>query len=61
MGYPNVTNVFRGWRSSGGHWANIIGRSRAAGFGFARAANGSHYWVAKYGDRLPKSGKSTHE
>lgn len=49
-GYPNVTSVFRGWRSSGGHWANIISRTRVAGFGYAASANGSTYWVAMYGD-----------
>ncbi|MCU0960078.1 MAG: CAP domain-containing protein [Pirellulaceae bacterium] len=50
MGQPTVRSAFQSWRSSSGHWANIISGARLAGFGYAIAPDGSTYWVAMYGN-----------
>ena len=49
MGHRGVSDVFQGWRSSSGHWANITSGATEAGFGFAISANGMTYWVGMYG------------
>jgi len=50
MGQPTVASAFQSWRSSSGHWANIISGAALAGFGYAVAPDGSTYWVAMYGN-----------
>ena len=50
MGQPTVASAFQSWRSSSGHWANIISGATLAGFGYAIAPDGSTYWVAVYGN-----------
>jgi uncharacterized protein YkwD len=50
MGQPTVASAFQSWRSSSGHWANIISSASLAGFGYAIAPDGSTYWVAMYGN-----------
>jgi uncharacterized protein YkwD len=50
MGQPTVVSAFQSWRSSSGHWANIISGASLAGFGYAVAPDGSTYWVAMYGN-----------
>ncbi|MHB8969549.1 MAG: CAP domain-containing protein [Pirellulaceae bacterium] len=50
MGQPTVASAFQSWRSSSGHWANIISGATLAGFGYAVAPDGSTYWVAMYGN-----------
>ena len=50
MGQPTVSSAFQSWRSSSGHWSNIISGATLAGFGYAVAADGSAYWVGMYGN-----------
>ena len=50
MGQPTVVSAFQSWRSSSGHWSNIISGATLAGFGYAVAPDGSTYWVAVYGN-----------
>lgn len=50
MGQPTVSSAFQSWRSSSGHWSNIISGATLAGFGYAVAADGSTYWVGMYGN-----------
>lgn len=50
MGQPTVHSVFQSWRSSPGHWANMISGATLAGFGYALSPNGTAYWVAMYGN-----------
>ncbi|MHB0959924.1 MAG: CAP domain-containing protein [Pirellulaceae bacterium] len=50
MGQPTVTSAFQSWRTSSGHWANIVGSASRAGFGYAIGPDGSTYWVAMYGN-----------
>ncbi len=50
MGQPTVRSVFQSWRTSSGHWANMISNTTLAGFGYAVAPDGSTYWVAMYGN-----------
>jgi uncharacterized protein YkwD len=50
MGQPTVSSAFQSWRSSSGHWSNIISGATLAGFGYAVAADGSTYWVGVYGN-----------
>jgi uncharacterized protein YkwD len=49
LGQGNVLSAFRSWRNSSGHWASIISDAPEVGFGYARNASGSPYWVAVYG------------
>lgn len=50
MGQPTIRSAFASWRSSGGHWANIISNTRYAGFGYGISPSGEKYWVAMYGN-----------
>ncbi|MFO7904636.1 MAG: CAP domain-containing protein [Pirellulaceae bacterium] len=50
MGHHTIGEVFRGWRASGGHWANMTGHEELAGFGYGIGPNGERYWVAVYGN-----------
>lgn len=50
MGQPTVSSAFQSWRSSSGHWSNIISGATLAGFGYAVAPDGSTYWVGMYGN-----------
>lgn len=50
MGHHTIKGVFRGWRASGGHWANMTGREGLAGFGYGIGPHGERYWVAVYGN-----------
>ena len=50
QGQPTVSSVFRSWRASGGHWANIKSNSRLAGFGYGISPHGEKFWVAMYGN-----------
>jgi uncharacterized protein YkwD len=50
MGQPTVSSVFQSWRTSSGHWANIISSARVAGFGYAVGSDGNAYWVGMYGN-----------
>lgn len=50
MGHTAVREAFQGWRTSGGHWANIISNNKYAGFGYGISPSGEHYWVAVYGN-----------
>jgi len=49
LGQGSVLSAFRSWRNSSGHWASIISDAPEVGFGYARSAGGSPYWVAVYG------------
>lgn len=50
MGHRTIGGVFRGWRASGGHWANMTGHEEFAGFGYGISPSGERYWVAVYGN-----------
>ncbi len=50
MGQPTIRSVFQSWRTSSGHWSNIISHNRLAGFGYGISPNGERYWVAMYGN-----------
>ena len=50
MGQPTVSSAFQSWRSSSGHWSNIISHNTLAGFGYGISPDGSSYWVAMYGN-----------
>jgi uncharacterized protein YkwD len=49
MGQTTISSVFQSWRSSPGHWSNIISRTSLAGFGYGISPSGERYWVAVYG------------
>lgn len=49
-GQSGTSSAFQDWSRSSGHWANMTSRTRSAGFGAARGANGQTYYVALYGD-----------
>ncbi len=50
MGQPTVSSAFQSWRSSSGHWSNIISHNTLVGFGYGISPDGSSYWVAMYGN-----------
>jgi uncharacterized protein YkwD len=50
MGYPTIDSVMDGWMESPGHKRNILSkRYTHAGFGYAKAKDGSPYWCAQFG------------
>ena len=55
MGHSTISEAFRGWRNSGGHWASIISPATEVGFGYAVNSRGTAYWVGVYGFPLEKS------
>ncbi len=50
MGQPTIRSAFQSWRTSSGHWANIISHNTLAGFGYGISPSGERYWVAMYGN-----------
>jgi hypothetical protein len=49
-GYPSVDKTFTAWLDSGDHRAAILAANTSdAGFGYARARDGTTYWVGLYG------------
>ena len=49
MGQKSIREVFRDWKRSRGHYRNMMGRAKVVGFGCARSARGSLFFVAMYG------------
>lgn len=50
MGQPDEESVLHDWMNSPGHRRNILNRRYThAGFGYAKAANGTPYWCVQFG------------
>ncbi len=50
MGQPTIRSAFQSWRTSSGHWSNIIAPNKLVGFGYGLSPSGAPYWVAMYGN-----------
>ena len=48
-GQITITEIFRDWKNSPGHYSTIISRTKNAGFGLEYSRNGTPYWVGVYG------------
>ncbi|MFT4220721.1 MAG: CAP domain-containing protein [Microbacterium sp.] len=60
-GYTTATSTVKGWMSSSGHRANILGKSyKGMGVGYAKGGPYGHYWVVIFAvaDPAIKAGKT---
>lgn len=49
-GYPTIRSAFLGWMGSSGHRAWILSNTKRAGWGFAKASDGTCYYAGCFSD-----------